>query len=76
MFPGKDLDLGKLLLEKSVYGAKKKLAKSGIFVSEIFCFGNPRLCDDVSFHPCVRFKKWEVSVFFLFNLECVNSCKG
>ncbi|KAK2717668.1 AP-3 complex subunit mu-2-like isoform X1 [Artemia franciscana] len=22
-------------------------------------FINPRLCDDVSFHPCVRFKKWE-----------------
>jgi AP-3 complex subunit mu len=23
-------------------------------------FTNPRLLDDVSFHPCVRFKKWEV----------------
>lgn len=20
---------------------------------------NPRLLDDVSFHPCVRFKRWE-----------------
>lgn len=24
-------------------------------------FVNPRLFDDVSFHPCVRFKRWEVS---------------
>lgn len=24
-------------------------------------FINPRLLDDVSFHPCVRFKRWEVS---------------
>ena len=24
-------------------------------------FVNPRLLDDVSFHPCVRFKRWEVS---------------
>lgn len=24
-------------------------------------FMNPRLFDDVSFHPCVRFKRWEVS---------------
>jgi hypothetical protein len=24
-------------------------------------FTNPRLLDDVSFHPCVRLKKWEVS---------------
>lgn len=24
------------------------------------CFTNPRLLDDVSFHPCVRFKRWEV----------------
>ena len=24
-------------------------------------FVNPRLLDDVSFHPCVRLKKWEVS---------------
>jgi AP-3 complex subunit mu len=23
------------------------------------CFSNPRLLDDVSFHPCVRFKRWE-----------------
>ena len=23
-------------------------------------FVNPRLLDDVSFHPCVRFKRWEV----------------
>jgi len=23
-------------------------------------FMNPRLFDDVSFHPCVRFKRWEV----------------
>lgn len=22
-------------------------------------FQNPRLLDDVSFHPCVRFKRWE-----------------
>ena len=22
-------------------------------------FTNPRLLDDVSFHPCVRFKRWE-----------------
>ena len=24
-------------------------------------FVNPRLLDDVSFHPCVRYKRWEVS---------------
>jgi hypothetical protein len=24
-------------------------------------FVNPRLLDDVSFHPCVRLKKWEVN---------------
>lgn len=23
------------------------------------CFSNPRILDDVSFHPCVRFKRWE-----------------
>lgn len=23
------------------------------------CFTNPRILDDVSFHPCVRFKRWE-----------------
>ena len=23
-------------------------------------FMNPRLLDDVSFHPCVRYKRWEV----------------
>ena len=23
-------------------------------------FVNPRLLDDVSFHPCIRFKRWEV----------------
>lgn len=28
-------------------------------------FVNPRLLDDVSFHPCVRFKRWEVSVKFV-----------
>jgi len=26
-------------------------------------FVNPRLLDDVSFHPCVRFKRWEVRCF-------------
>lgn len=26
-------------------------------------FVNPRLFDDVSFHPCVRFKRWEVRTF-------------
>jgi hypothetical protein len=25
-------------------------------------FINPRLLDDVSFHPCVRFKRWEVTL--------------
>lgn len=24
-----------------------------------FSFMNPRLLDDVSFHPCIRFKRWE-----------------
>jgi len=24
-----------------------------------FTLANPRLLDDVSFHPCVRFKRWE-----------------
>ena len=23
------------------------------------CFSNPKILDDVSFHPCVRFKRWE-----------------
>lgn len=23
-------------------------------------FVNPRILDDVSFHPCVRFRRWEV----------------
>lgn len=26
-------------------------------------FMNPRLFDDVSFHPCVRYKRWEVREF-------------
>ena len=26
-------------------------------------FNNGRLVEDVSFHPCVRFKRWEVSIF-------------
>lgn len=26
----------------------------------LFCLiKNPRILDDVSFHPCVRFKRWE-----------------
>jgi hypothetical protein len=25
-------------------------------------FMNPRMFDDTSFHPCVRFKRWEVSL--------------
>lgn len=29
-------------------------------------FINPRLLDDVSFHPCVRFKRWEVEKVFSF----------
>eukprot|EP00731_Ephydatia_muelleri_P023770 Em0016g41a len=29
-------------------------------------FMNPRLLDDVSFHPCVRFKRWEVEKVFSF----------
>ena len=24
-----------------------------------FFWQNPRLLDDVSFHPCIRFKRWE-----------------
>jgi AP-3 complex subunit mu len=28
-------------------------------------FVNPRLLDDVSFHPCVRLKKWEVGVIYV-----------
>lgn len=28
-------------------------------------FVNPRLLDDVSFHPCVRFKRWEVLIRML-----------
>lgn len=31
-------------------------------------FMNPRLFDDVSFHPCVRFKRWEVCTK---NLWCI-----
>jgi hypothetical protein len=26
-------------------------------------FVNPKLLDDVSFHPCVRLKKWEVCLY-------------
>lgn len=33
-------------------------------------FINPRLFDDVSFHPCVRFKRWEVILFFFFSKMC------
>ena len=29
-------------------------------------FMNPRLLDDVSFHPCIRYKRWEVSAHTLF----------
>lgn len=25
----------------------------------LFSWQNPRLLDDVSFHPCIRFKRWE-----------------
>ncbi|CAF4788135.1 unnamed protein product, partial [Rotaria sp. Silwood2] len=25
-------------------------------------FVNPRLLDDISFHPCVRLRKWEVKI--------------
>ena len=31
-------------------------------------FMNPRLFDDVSFHPCVRFKRWEVRISKSLNL--------
>lgn len=31
-------------------------------------FVNPRLFDDVSFHPCVRFKRWEVSIFIMYKI--------
>jgi hypothetical protein len=30
-------------------------------------FVNPRLFDDVSFHPCVRIKKWEVCFIYMKN---------
>ncbi|VDO91908.1 unnamed protein product [Soboliphyme baturini] len=33
-------------------------------------FTNPRLFDDVSFHPCVRFKRWEV--FLCLSMANVN----
>ncbi len=26
-------------------------------------FMNPHMFDDTSFHPCVRFKRWEVRYF-------------
>ena len=29
-------------------------------------FMNPRLLDDVSFHPCVRYRRWEVSHFIIY----------
>jgi len=35
-------------------------------------FMNPRLFDDVSFHPCVRFKRWEVS--FLSHVVIYLNC--
>ena len=30
-------------------------------------FMNPRMFDDTSFHPCVRFKRWEVSSNFVYS---------
>ena len=36
-------------------------------------FMNPRLLDDISFHPCVRFKRWEVSDHLCFR-GCLNTC--
>ena len=31
-------------------------------------FMNPRMFDDTSFHPCVRFKRWEVREDLLYLL--------
>jgi AP-3 complex subunit mu len=36
-------------------------------------FVNPRLFDDVSFHPCVRFKRWEVRTAELFNPQSTSA---
>ena len=36
-------------------------------------FVNPRLLDDVSFHPCVRFKRWEVTND-RFHPPCIIRC--
>lgn len=36
-------------------------------------FMNPRLFDDVSFHPCVRFKRWEVGIkIYMLSNFCVK----
>lgn len=33
---------------------------------------NPRLLDDLSFHPCVRFKRWEVSIKVLLHRSFIT----
>ena len=38
-----------------------------VFSDLTLSFMNPRLLDDVSFHPCVRYKRWEVSTLFLLH---------
>lgn len=49
-----------------MYRKRKKVGVKSVAVgvsiqAEYLCFcqQNPRLLDDVSFHPCVRFKRWE-----------------
>jgi len=38
------------------------------------CFVNPRLLDDVSFHPCVRLKRWESEKILSFVPPDGNFC--
>jgi AP-3 complex subunit mu len=37
-------------------------------------FVNPRLLDDISFHPCVRFKRWEVRREIVLLLNGAGIC--
>lgn len=54
-----------LYLNKNIYNMLFKLQidcciKLSGMPDLTLSFMNPRLFDDVSFHPCVRFKRWEV----------------
>ncbi|MGH0182722.1 UNVERIFIED_CONTAM: hypothetical protein FKN15_010322, partial [Acipenser sinensis] len=49
-----------------MYGEKYKPFKGIKYMTKAGKFQNPRLLDDVSFHPCVRFKRWEAERILSF----------